>query len=443
MTAIRFEHVSKQFTLHLERPRSFQELFLQAIRLKRNHSKEKYWALQDISFEIDPGEVVGIVGDNGAGKSTLLKLTSRIIEPSTGQISVNGRVSALLELGAGFHPDLTGRENIYLNGSILGISKADMGLIFDDILEFSEMERFIDVPVKHYSSGMYMRLGFSIAIHVQPDVLLVDEVLAVGDKAFQLRCLDKINEMKRRGITIILVTHDLETVRNLCSRAIWLDDGQIQDEGAVNHVIEQYMAQVFTTDGHALQKAEATRMASDMPADADRSQSDLQDDSAWRWGSREVEIVCVQFLDSKGHERRSFQSGDPFIVRLHFEAKQRIVRPQFGLALYHANGFHINGPNTVFSGLDIEAIEGKGYIDHVIESLPLLEGTYLASASIYDYRGIHAYDFHHQAYTFRVRANPAIRERYGSFLVPSTWQLGPTGFLDEGPGGKVPRGDDL
>ena len=213
MIAVRFDQVSKLFTLHHDRPRSFQELFLSLIKFQHPASKEKYWVLNDISFEIEQGEMVGIIGPNGAGKSTILKLISRIIEPTSGQMEVNGRLGALLELGAGFHPDLTGRENVYLNGSFLGYTKADMDRLFADILEFSEMEHFIDIPVKHYSSGMYMRLGFSIAIHLQPELLLVDEILAVGDRAFQMRCLDKVEDMKRQGTTIILVTHALDQVR--------------------------------------------------------------------------------------------------------------------------------------------------------------------------------------------------------------------------------------
>jgi ABC-type polysaccharide/polyol phosphate transport system ATPase subunit len=426
MSAIRFDGVSKEFTLRHERSRSFQELFLNMLRLKRTSNREKFWVLRDVSFEIKPGEMVGIVGDNGAGKSTLLKLISRIIEPTSGHIEVNGRVSALLELGAGFHPDLTGRENIYLNGSILGFSRAEMDHIYDDILEFSELERFIDVPVKHYSSGMYMRLGFSIAIHVRPDILLVDEILAVGDQAFQLRCLDKINEMRRRGITIVLVTHDLDTVREMCDRAIWLDDGLIQAEGPVTHVLEEYMARVRAEDDEALHKAEAGLQDG-------AAEDDEDDESAWRWGSREGEIVGVQFLDDQGQERRTFQTGERFAVRLHFSVPQRIDRPQFGLALYHANGFHINGPNTVFSGLEIEAVEGQGYVDYVIECLPLLEGTYLVSASLYNYEGSHAYDHHHQAYTFRVRPSALVREKFGAVLIPSVWQLGPTGLVAGSP----------
>lgn len=466
MTAITFDRVSKQFTLRRERARSFQELFLNMLHLNRSDSpaalshatpaksKERFWALRDVSFEIKAGDMVGIIGPNGAGKSTALKLITHIIEPSSGKIAVNGRTSALLELGAGFHPDLTGRENVYLNGSILGFTKAEMDRIYDEIVDFSEMERFIDVPVKHYSSGMYMRLAFAIAINVRPDILLVDEILAVGDQAFQARCLDKINEMKRRGMTIVMVTHNLDAVRSMCHRAIWLDDGEVRAEGDVDLVVEQYRTQVHLEDEQELLTQasptgrgqadaacleEGTRpiqAAKDTSAEQGETgtspEEDLcKDDSDWRWGSREGEITDVQLLDGQGQERRSFKTGDTFVVRIHYVAHRRIDKPQFGLALYDAGGFHINGPNTVFAGVEIKAIEGQGYIDHIVDSLPLLEGTYLVSVSLYDYDGDHAYDYHHQAYTFRVHPNPIIREKYGTILIPSSWRPGPTGFVSE------------
>jgi ABC-type polysaccharide/polyol phosphate transport system ATPase subunit len=227
MEAIQFDHVSKKFILHRERPRSLQELAVNLFR-RNNNSHEEFWALQDVSFTVEQGETLGLIGPNGAGKSTALKLISRIIEPTSGQIEVNGQVGALLELGAGFHPDLTGRENIYLNGSILGLSRAQIRRKLDAIIAFAELERFIDVPVKHYSSGMYVRLGFSVAVHTDPEVLLVDEVLAVGDQNFQHKCLERIMEMQRQGITICFVSHGLGEVRRLCSRAVWLDDGMVQ-----------------------------------------------------------------------------------------------------------------------------------------------------------------------------------------------------------------------
>lgn len=416
MTAVRFERVSKQFTLHHERPRSFQELFLSLIKLQRSTSKEKYWVLNDISFEIEQGEMVGIIGPNGAGKSTILKLVSRIIEPTSGQMEVNGRLGALLELGAGFHPDLTGRENVYLNGAFLGRTKADMDGVFDDIVEFSEMERFIDIPVKHYSSGMYMRLGFSIAIHLQPEILLVDEILAVGDRSFQLRCLDRVQELKRQGVTIILVSHDLAQVRNMCDRAIWVEEGQVQAEGPVEPVLSEYLA-------HALDPNRQVARSPRRGALEGGRQS--KDDSSWRWGSGEASITQVQFLDAEGHPHASFEAGAPLTVRICFAAQERIEKPQFGLALHHIGGFHISGPNTVFSGFDIQAIEGTGYIDYVVDSLPLLEGTYLVSVSLTDQEGLGMYDYQHQAHTLHVHQSDVVKERYGSILIPARWRMGP------------------
>lgn len=445
MSAICFDRVNKQFTLHRQRSRSFQELFLSLVHFRRRRPREKYLALREVSFEVAPGEMVGIIGPNGAGKSTILKLVSRIIEPTSGDITINGRVGALLELGSGFHPDLTGRENIYLNGSIIGFDRKKMDRILDDVIDFSELRRFVDVPVKHYSSGMFMRLGFSVAIHVEPDILLVDEVLAVGDQSFQARCLDRIHDMKRQGVAIVLVTHDLDSVRRMCDRVVWLHQGQVQADGPPVHVLEQYLDQVRDHDEQSLLAPHDVAWHDEEPAGrhtARRSptrtsptgetskgrQAPGAGSQMGRWGSGEAEIVAVQLLDEQHAERRSFQPGGKFIVRMHFSARKRIEKPQFGLALFHPAGFHINGPNTVFSGLEIEAIEGAGYIDYVVDSLPLLEGTYLLSVSLYDHLGYHAYDYHHLAYTFRVRPSMHVLEKFGSVLIPARWQPGPEGF---------------
>ena len=428
MTTVQFDQVSKKFLLHKQRSRSLQELFLGVFNRQGRPKQEPYWALRDVNFEVGAGEMVGFVGPNGAGKSTLLKLIARIIEPTSGAVQVNGSVGALLELGAGFHPDLTGKENIYLNGSILGFNKNDMNSIYDDIVDFSEMGRFIDVPVKHYSSGMYMRLGFSIAIHLQPDILLVDEVLAVGDRSFQLRCLDKINKMKRDGVAIILVTHDLTSVRDLCDRAIWLDEGRVRIDGPVDHALEEYIAQVQAQD-------EAQRIEDE--GSAISTLSDGSDDSASRWGSQEARIAAVQLLDGEGTERRVFQTRDALTIRIHYEAQEPIQDPMFGLALHRNNGFHISGPNSVFSEYPIPEIQGQGFVDYQIGSLPLLPGSYLVSAAIYDHDGDHAYDHIHQGLTFRV-IEGGVREEYGSFYIPATWKWTP----ESAAGAAVDRDDN-
>jgi len=426
VSTVRFDHVSKKFVLHRERSRSFQELFLRLLHPGRKSVKEPYWALRDVSFEVERGEMLGIIGPNGAGKSTILKLIARIIEPTSGQVEVNGTLGALLELGAGFHPDLSGRENIYLNGSLLGFGRRQMDRIFDDILDFSGMGRFVDVPVKHYSSGMYMRLGFSIAIHLRPDILLVDEVLAVGDKAFQLRCLDKINELKRRGVSILLVTHELDSVREMCDRAIWLEEGAIKLEGPVEQVLEQYMTKVFADSEQRLlsKTADGADVAdSDLITDLHGATMPGRSELARRWGTREAEIVRVQLLDSQGRERRIFRTGEAFVARMRYQAHSRIEWPLFGVALHRADGFHICGPNTGFAGYEIKAIEGRGYLDYVVPSLPLLKGTYLFSATIYNHDGTHAYDHHHMAYTFRVVAGEGVQEEFGSIYIPHQWRL--------------------
>jgi len=248
-TVVRFDDVSIRFILQHQRPQSLQELFVGLV-LRNGHRTEEFWALRHATFEVRRGETLGIIGQNGSGKSTILKLITRILRPTSGAVRVEGKVSALIELGAGFHPDLTGRENIYLNGSILGLSRRAMDRLFEGIVEFSELERFIDTPVKHYSSGMYARLGFSVAISVDPDILIIDEVLSVGDEAFQRKCLERILDFRRQGKTIIFVSHGIETVEQLCDRVIWLDHGEMRAYGDTLPTIQKYISEVRLQDSH-------------------------------------------------------------------------------------------------------------------------------------------------------------------------------------------------
>lgn len=235
-SVITFENVSKEF--RLAKTHSFQDFFVNIFN-KEMRGRRHFWALDNVSFSIKAGETVGILGTNGSGKSTILKLISRIIDPTRGVITVSGRLSALLELGAGFHPDLTGRENIYLNGSILGLGRKAMNQKLDSIIEFADVGEFLDVPIRNYSSGMKMRLGFSVAVHVEPEIILVDEVLAVGDYRFQLKCLERIRYMQQQGVTILFVSHDFEAVKDLCSRALWLENGILQAQGDVAEILDK------------------------------------------------------------------------------------------------------------------------------------------------------------------------------------------------------------
>lgn len=404
--AIKLDAVSKKFSLQRERTRSFQDLFLSLPKRRRGgyRGREDFWVLRDVSFDVAPGEAVGLIGANGAGKSTALKLISRIIEPTSGTVQVNGKVGALLELGAGFHPDLTGRENVYLNGSILGLNRREIDRKLDEIVAFAELERFIDVPVKHYSSGMYVRLGFSVAVHTEPEVLLIDEVLAVGDHAFQHKCLDRILDIRRQGVTICFVSHDLESVRRLCSQAIWLEGGRIQATGDVNDTISAYLQ-------HEAQEEEA------------RAAGSVSDggDSERRWGTGEIGIVAVDFLDASGNVRRVFQVGDTWAVRICYRMHRRVEHPAFGLAVYRNDGVHVCGPNTAFAGLQIPSVEGDGEIIYRVDQLPLMEGTYLVSVSAHDKADTMMYDFHDRLYAFAVRQTGS-GERYGLVSLNGRWE---------------------
>ncbi|MBN1579134.1 MAG: ABC transporter ATP-binding protein [Anaerolineae bacterium] len=375
------------------------------VKLRLRKPKQTYWVLRNINFGIEPGEMLGLIGVNGSGKSTVLKLLSRIIEPTTGRVVVDGRISALLELGAGFHPDLTGRENVYLNGSILGLSRKEIRQKLDDIVRFADLESSIDIPVRFYSSGMYMRLGFSVATHANPEILLVDEVLAVGDYAFQLRCLHRIEELKKQGMTTLFVSHDMEAIKDLCDRVIWLDGGGIQAEGDPEHVVEQYLRGFADVDLGALGKQSGIA----------RGQ---------RWGTGEVEITSVRFLDGNGNEKSCFVTGEPFRVAINYVAHKRIKSPVFGMGFYSSDGTWINGSNTSTSKYEIGWVEGKGSISYCQDQLPLLEGSYLFSATAYDFNGDvpHAYDHLDKAFVIQIRPSSEIGETLGMVYMPCHWE---------------------
>jgi len=315
-----------------------------------------------------------------------------------------------LELGAGFHQDLTGRENIYLNASLLGLSQEEIDFHFDDIVAFSELEEFIDMPVKHYSSGMYMRLGFSVAIHVYPDILIIDEILAVGDQSFQAKCMDRIIAMKRKGVTILLISHNMDMLRKLCSDLVWLDQGLVRMVGPTEQVVEQYKDTMFQRIGHQIQ---------------------FQNETATfkRWGTRQIEITAVRFTNAAGEETTLFKTGDSMMVEIAYIAHEPIPNPEFGLAIFRQDGLHINGPNTRLAGLDLGIVEGSGVVKYAVQSLPLLPARYQLTAAIHDSHHPIAYDYHEEAYAFRV-IEGGTSETNGAVAIPAVWKLG-TIALDE------------
>jgi len=422
MNAIEFENVSKRFTLHRDRRNSFQERLVSMLRPRGEG--ETFWALRDVSFEARQGETLGLIGHNGSGKSTTLKLITRILEPTGGTVRVRGRVSALLELGSGFHPDLSGRENIYLNGSLLGFSRGDMQRRVDAIIDFAELGPFIDTPVKHYSSGMYMRLGFAVATAVDPDILITDEVLAVGDEAFQRKCMERIYQHRQEGRTIVFVSHSLESVRNLCTHAIWLDHGQVQAAGDVTTTLDAYLRWTNRKEQERLQREREEPVGAELPAGASRagaSPAATGADERLRWGSGEIEIVGVDFLDRRGRPADVFETGGPLTVRIRYNAHRPIEEPVFGLAIHHESGFHINGPNTRFGGLPLGTIQGAGQIDYTIPELPLLAGGYLLTAAVYDRSMSHAFDHHERMYRLVVQTGH-VAERFGTVHIPGVWR---------------------
>src|SRR3989441_1339543 len=310
--AIRAEHLSKTYKLRRERGRTLKETFL-----RQYAPAEHVQALHDVSFTVEPGGSFGVVGANGSGKSTLLKLLAGTAKPTSGALEVTGRVTALLEIGAGFHPDLSGRENAYLNGSLLGLKRPAVDRAMPSIEAFADLGRFFDAAVKTYSSGMYARLGFAVAVHVDPDVLLVDEVLAVGDEYFQHKCFAKIAEFRRGGRTIVLVSHDLGAVSRLCERAIWLDKGRVGAAGAVRDVVTKYHLEV----GEREQRERAAR-----------------GEIGARYGSKEVEIVRACVVGADGREKPVLESGEPAAFELHYRNNAGVVDAVFGFYVYREDG---------------------------------------------------------------------------------------------------------
>jgi ABC-type polysaccharide/polyol phosphate transport system ATPase subunit len=401
--AIEVSHATKVYRRYSGR-RQFATLksaLLSGSLIRDLRPEERFTAVEDVSFDVEAGRTLGIIGRNGSGKSTVLKLVAGITKPTSGSVRVNGRVSALIELGAGFHPEISGRENVFINGIMLGLSKREVGRRFSEIIEFAEMADFIDAPVKTYSSGMYMRLGFAVAIHVDPDVLLVDEVLAVGDEAFTHKCLDKFAEFKRRGKTVLLVTHSLGLVERFCDEAIWLDGGRIRASGDPRRVVDSYITDVEKSEEAQLATADEKAVA--------EPQESAADETPWtgpvegRWGSHEAEILDVQLVGPDGTAAHIFQSGEPLEIRLRVRADPPLEDFVFGIGIFNAEGVRCYGTNTDIDELTPVRLAGEGEAVFRIDSLDLVEGTYKLDAAIHKQDG-YPYDYHRLLYTFRVKS---------------------------------------
>jgi lipopolysaccharide transport system ATP-binding protein len=407
--AISIVDVSKKFSLSRDRPSSIKEALLGG----RRSNDTDFWALRNVSFDIPKGSFYGIIGHNGSGKSTLLRLCAGIHKPTSGRIDVDGRVSALLELGSGFHPDLTGRENVFLNGAMLGLGKKQMAAAIDEIAEFSGIGDFIDAPVKVYSSGMHVRLGFAIAVHVEPEILLVDEVLAVGDEEFQRKCFDHIYSLRRKGTTIVLVSHDAGTMETLCDEVAWLDHGELQQSGSPTGTIEAYLNKVNAQENE--------RLSEEIEAATEAEPTVLAVDDAHRRGSGEIRVTKVTYHDVDGSPRQSAGSGDPLIIRLWYTAASTVRHPVFGIGIYHENGTHLAGPNNKLAGVEQPIIEpGSGFLDIEVDRMTLLPGMYFITTGVYSADVLHCFDSWDRAHKMPVQPGSSI-ERHGMLELPNRW----------------------
>lgn len=396
MIDLEFHKVSKRYRVRQEtKADATRHALVRRLQNLRGRSQD-FWAVRDVSFAVERGEALGIIGHNGAGKSTILKLLSSITVPTSGRITINGRLSALIEVGSGFHPELTGRENIYLNGSILGMRHREIAEKLDSIVEFAGIRQFIDTPVKRYSSGMYVRLGFSIAAHLDPDILLLDEVLAVGDAAFQAKCLQRIGELQKAGTTIVFISHDLAAVERVCDRVLLMQRGEVVADGAPSQTIAEY------------QRSASTFVSSTSL----ESQSSPQ--------RKKVELVSVGLGDSEGGETSTFFTGEPLTVRLEYFAHESLKEVAFGIYFHSLDGADQCQFTTKLNGELIDIEQGSGVVEFSCAELGLQPGSYYADIAVEQYGEADLIDAKYHCASFRVDAGKIV---WGSFYAPHQWRL--------------------
>ena len=371
--------------------------------------------VRDLTIRIPAGSSVGIIGRNGSGKSSLLKLISGIYKPDHGSVKVNGRIAALIELGAGFHPDFTGRENLYLGGTMHGLTRAEIDDCFETIVRFAELEDVIDDAVRTYSSGMFMRLGFSLAVHTDPDILMVDEVLAVGDAAFVNKCKERIAQLRKEGKTLILVSHDLSAVERWCDEVLWLDEGEVKDRGDPRRVIDHYRQ--FVEKGEELELLEDREAAAPQLQEAQQPIEELQESR--RWGSREVEITAVRMQAAGGESQLLFHPDQAVTIEIDYQLHEEVDDIVFGIGINRSDGLVVHGTNTDIERIVLPSVGRQGTLRYSMPRLGLLDGRYSLDIAVHRHDG-YPYDYHKAAVCFAVRW--ALKQ-LGVWVPRHAWQL--------------------
>ena len=399
--AIDVNNITKSFKVFLDKGSQLKERLL--FRKRSRYEERK--VLRGISFQVKKGEAVGLIGHNGCGKSTTLKLLTKIMYPDTGTITMNGRVSSLIELGAGFHPDMSGRENIYTNASIFGLTKKEIDARLDDIVSFSELEEFIDNPVRTYSSGMYMRLAFSVAINVDADILLIDEILAVGDANFQAKCFNKLKEIKAHGTTIVIVSHSLGQIEQICDRSIWIHEGLIRAEGPPKEIDLEYldfMGQKLQESTRKELEEKQQEEGSAEPAEEETQEETPEEKK--RWGSGAARIKKIRAYASDGAEQRIFRTGESIRFKLDYSVREKVQDAVFGIGIFNRDGVQCYGTNTRIDKLPEFSLEKSGTAEIFLEKADLLPGEYLLDFAIETGDGIPV-DYYREAYKIEMISN--------------------------------------
>lgn len=402
--AIEVRNIKKAFRVYLDRSNNIKDFIIHGNRRRY----EQRSVLKGISFEVKKGEAVGLIGHNGCGKSTTLKLLTKIMYPDSGSIEMKGRVSSLIELGAGFHPDMSGRENIYINASIFGLSKKEIDSRVDDIIAFSELEDFIDNPVRTYSSGMYMRLAFAVAINVDADILLIDEILAVGDTNFQTKCFNKMREIKANGVTIVLVSHDSNMIEKFCTKAIWIDKGHIAKIGKAAEVVDAYLAHMGEQQMIRLQKEEQREF----------SEKKIEENHN-HFGLKYVELTDCHIINAAGKNTNIIENGEDITIEISYVVHKKQEQYVFGIGFYDLEGNCLMGNNTQIDHLKIENIKNEGVVRCRIKKLPLLEGVYGLNIAVVDAAGT-PLDFYRKYMEFTVVSQD---KSTGIFAVEREWEI--------------------